>query len=88
MRSGVGEPVDDEADRERAGEALAGRRRDRVPLSPGRDVLLVQEVADAREVAAAAADLDDVPRLALVAGVRNEDVGVLCVDRASLRRGV
>ena len=56
-------------------EPEVAERDDRVAVAPGRDVLLVQQVADAAEVAAAGGDAA-VPGLAAVARVRDEDIRV------------
>src|SRR5215472_17919974 len=54
-------------------------RDNRVAVAPGGDVLLVEQVADARGHPASSLNANYVPRLAPVAGVRDKDVRVLNV---------
>ena len=66
------------------GEVAVGH--DRVAVAPRCDVFLVEQVTDARFRPAAGCDADLVPRLAAVARVGNEHVGVRRVGRPTNRK--
>src|SRR5207248_1001865 len=80
----VGHRAEDPRADERAflREPEIAERDDGVAGAPRRDVFLVEEIADAAEVAAARGDANRCPRPAAVAGVRNENVGIQRVVRS------
>ena len=64
-------------------QAKVAKRHNRVAVAPRRDVLLVEQVADTPEIAAACSDADRCPRLASVGRIGDEDVRIQRVGRAN-----